>query len=169
MSLKQHSRIQLQVIQNRFFDTRQLTLTELIVNPESQEYAACSFLLNDKKIIYRQAKITPTKTGQFVTIWKRNATGLTEPYSSNDAFDFFIITVQNNELLGQFIFPKEVLFTKGIITHKNKVGKRGIRLYAPWDEVTSKQASITKSWQCQYFYALHADNTETIDRMTSLF
>ncbi|PKH67463.1 hypothetical protein CXF59_08655 [Flavobacterium sp. ALD4] len=33
-------------------------------NHESKEYAASSFLLSDKKNIYRQAKITPTKPGQ---------------------------------------------------------------------------------------------------------
>lgn len=159
----------LQIIKETIYDPRQLTLTELKINSESQEYAACTFLLNTKKIIYRQAKITPTKSGQFVTIWKRNTAGVTEPYANEDAFDFFIITVQEKELLGQFIFPKEVLSAKGIITHNNKGGKRGMRVYAPWNIVTSKQAITTQSWQAAYFYNLNPANKETIDRISNLF
>jgi hypothetical protein len=46
------------------------TFNELIIENESQEYAACSFRLNDLKIIFRVSKITPAKTGQFVTMKK---------------------------------------------------------------------------------------------------
>ena len=38
---------------------------------ESADYNAHTFKVNDKSIVYREAKITPTKVGQFVTIWKR--------------------------------------------------------------------------------------------------
>ena len=30
-------------------------------------------------------------------------------------------------------------------------GKRAIRVYPPWDEVTSKQAQKTQKWQLDYF------------------
>jgi hypothetical protein len=42
---------------------------------ESLEYAACSFKLNSMSVKFRVAKITPTKIGQFVTLWKRVSKG----------------------------------------------------------------------------------------------
>lgn len=126
---------------------------------ESSEYCASSFLLNHKKIEYRVSKITPTKTGQFVTIWKRNKNGITEPYDATDDFDFIIITARKDDNMGQFIFPKNVLVDKGIITYKDKVGKRGIRVYPPWDKTTSNQAVKTQKWQTNYFLTIKNDGS----------
>lgn len=124
---------------------------------ESREYDACSFTLNGKNIQYRAAKITPTKVGQFVTIWKRNSQGITAPFDVQDELDFICITVKNEHQLGQFIFPEAVLHQKGIVSGNGKAGKRGIRVYAPWDVVTSKQAQATQRWQMQYFVALNGN------------
>ena len=38
---------------------------------ESVDYGACRAELDGKRLVLRVAKTTPTKTGQFVTIWKR--------------------------------------------------------------------------------------------------
>ncbi len=38
---------------------------------ESAEYGAYCFSLDHKKVLFRIAKTTPTKIGQFVTLWKR--------------------------------------------------------------------------------------------------
>jgi hypothetical protein len=120
-------------------------------NIESKEYGACTFELNGKIIEQRVAKITPTKTGQFVTVWKRNKEGITEPFNIADNFDFVIITARDNENFGQFIFPRLVLADKGVITRNGKEGKREIRVYPPWDITTNKQAEKTQNWQTKYF------------------
>jgi hypothetical protein len=57
--------------------------------PESKDYHALKLKISNKSIIYRTAKITPTKVGQFVTIWKRNAQKITAPYAFSDEFNFF--------------------------------------------------------------------------------
>ncbi|KIA92605.1 hypothetical protein OC25_16320 [Pedobacter kyungheensis] len=119
--------------------------------PESQEYYAATFELNELKIKHRQAKITPAKTGQFVTIWKRSEKGITEPFDASDDFDLLIISVCNGELQGQFIFPKKVLIAQKIVTQDKNTGKRGIRVYPPWDMVSSKQALKSQQWQTSYF------------------
>lgn len=137
-----------------------LALKNFIANNESKEYGACSFELNGKKIQHRISKITPTKTGQFVTLWKRNKNGITEPYHFSDNFDSIIITVRREDNLGQFIFPKSILAAKGIITHNQKEGKRGIRVYPPWDTVTNKQAEKTQAWQVNYFLTIHKKSTD---------
>lgn len=130
----------------------------LIVEGESQEYGACTFRLNGLKIKFRVSKITPTKTGQFVTIWKRNDEGITQPFDLTDEIDFVIISSQNGDDFGQFIFPKSVLLNKGIIKGNNKKGKRGIRVYPPWDTITNKQAEKAQLWQTKYFLVI--DNTD---------
>lgn len=55
------------------------------------------------------------------------------------------------------MFPKSVLAEKGIITLNGKVGKRGIRVYPPWDIPTKKQAQKTQNWQTKYFFTIYAD------------
>jgi len=149
----------LKTIKELFYDKYGLSIAQLVINPESKEYEACSFLLNEKKVVYRQAKITPTKAGQFVTVWKRNAVGITAPFDSDDSVDFIVITVKTDTQLGQFIFPKAILITKGILTYNGKDGKRGMRVYPPWDFVSSKQAMQTQSWQTDYFLQLNNENT----------
>ena len=133
------------------------------LNSESTEYAACSFELNAKIIQHRVSKITPTKTGQFVTIWKRNQDGITIPFDLSDKLDFIIITARSEDNFGQFIFPKKVLANKGIITQNGKTGKRGIRVYPPWDIPNNKQAEKTQSWQIHYFLTIKTDNSTDFD------
>lgn len=138
------------------------------LNAESIEYSACSFELDGKKIQYRVSKITPTKKGQFVTIWKRNQNGITEPFDINDEIDFIIIATKKDEHFGQFIFPKKVLVDKGIITQNGKSGKRGIRVYSPWDETDNKQAKKTQNWQLNYFLTINEDNFTDFDLAKNL-
>ncbi len=130
------------------FDT--LKISQTIVESESSEYGACTFTLNNSNILFRTAKITPTKIGQFVTLWKRVAQGPIQPFESSDSIDFFIISVRKEEHFGLFIFPKSVLIRKEIVSDK-KEGKRAIRVYPPWDITNSKQAQKTQKWQLDYF------------------
>lgn len=144
------------------YDKCDLSLSEIEWSSESEEYGACSFNLNDKKIQHRYSKITPTKTGQFVTIWKRNVNGITEPFDVLDDIDFIIISSRSGNNFGQFIFPKFVLLEKGIITNKGKIGKRGMRVYPPWDVTTNKQSIKTQSWQSKYFFKINDQNSNDL-------
>ena len=130
----------------------------LIWNSESANYGACSFEVNNKLIQYRVANITPTKIGQFVAIWKRNNKGITAPFDVADSLDFMIISVRESESFGQFIFPKSVLVSHGIISQNEKGGKRGIRVYAPWDKPENKQAIKTQAWQVNYFVEIRENS-----------
>jgi len=130
---------------------------------ESEEYDAYRFDLNSLKICYRTAKITPTKTGQFVTLWKRNNNGIIAPFDFSDAIDTVIISVRKENNLGQFIFPKNILLEKGIFSTANKEGKRATRVYPPWDETTSKQAQKTQQWQLKYFFTVSVEKSSLIN------
>ena len=127
------------------------TVSNYQLDKESKAYKACSYELDNIKIIERTAKITPTKIGQFVTCWKRNVAGITEPHKDSDDFDFFYIKVIYNEQKGVFKFSKEALIQHGILSTKKKDGKRGFRVYPIWDDPTSKQALKTQQWQLKSF------------------
>ncbi len=143
-------------------------LTNVEAEKESQEYVAHTFRLNECTIKFRVAKITPTKTGQFVTIWKRNEKGITTPFDHSDDIDGVVIVIRKVPNFGVFIFPKDVLHEKKIISDKTRDGKRGIRVYPIWDETTSKQAHQTQRWQTNYFLDLSQDLPIDLERAKEL-
>lgn len=151
------------------FDKAELQLESLQKETESEEYSAFRFLLNGKDICYREAKITPTKTGQFVTLWKRNEAGIIEPFDDSDAIDFVIVNVRKEENWGQFVFPKKILLEKGIFSTPNKEGIRATRVYPPWDETTSKQAQKTQKWQLGHFYNFTDQNHIHLKEFKKIF
>ncbi len=131
-----------------------LIMSDYVACDEGKEYAASSFTLSNKFIHFRCAKITPTKVGQFVTFWKRNAVGITAPYDEHDKFDSLIVYTQASKNIGIFIFSKQVLLKQNILTHDDIDGKRGFRVYPIWDTVDNAQAKKTQQWQLQYFVQL---------------
>ncbi len=148
-----------------------LVITNFTRETESQEYGACQFKLNNKRIIFRIAKITPHKIGQFVTCWKRLDSGPITPYDTSDQFDFFVINVRQNLNLGQFVFPKSVLLKHGIISQNSESGKRGFRVYPPWDPPNNKQAEKTQKWQLNYFFEISQDkpiDTSMVQKLYNL-
>lgn len=157
----------LEEVENGFLNKCNLEQTNFLENNESREYSACSFYVNKKKVFYRKAKITPTKIGQFVTFWKRKNNGPIEPFEDTDDFEFLIISTYQADRVAFFIFPKDVLVKRGIVTSNAKEGKRGFRLYPKWDIVTSKQAISTQRWQLAYFYELNSELN--IKKISDLF
>ena len=154
-------------IKNRIFDPLGFVIRNLVTAPESSAYDGCSFEINGVGVVFRSAKITPTKTGQFVTVWKRNEQGITQPYKGSDNFDCMVIHVASGLHSGQLILPKTALLTYGII-EGTKSGKRGFRVYPPWDATNNNQAQKTQKWQLDYF----VDTSETnvnLEKIKNLF
>lgn len=141
-------------IENKILKNLNLTLSAITADWECREYYGYNFLIENKNIKFRKAKVTPKKSGQFVTLWKRNTDGKTEPFGEKDNLDFVIIVVENGRTSGFFLFPKTILAEKGILTSNHKEGKRGFRVYSTWDKTNSNQAERTKCWQIQYFFDL---------------
>ena len=159
----------LQLAEKLLYKESGFQLQNLIWNSESTNYGACSFELNGKLIQYRVANITPTKIGQFVAIWKRNNQGITAPFDVTDSLDFMIISVRDSENFGQFIFPKSVLIAKGIVSQNEKGGKRGIRVYAPWNKPENKQAIKTQAWQINYFVEIRENSPVDFELVKRIF
>lgn len=142
-------------IQTIAYKPNGLFCNAIVQEPESKEYGACSFIIDHKTIKFRVAKITPTKIGQFVTLWKRIGRGPIMPFDLSDSVDFFIVSVRSAQHFGQFIFPKNILWQKGFVSKEGNGGKRAMRVYPPWDITDSPQARKTQSWQLLYFVELH--------------
>lgn len=119
--------------------------------PESADYAAHTFVLNGARVCFRAAKITPTKIGQFVTVWKRICKGPIQPFDALDAVDFYVINVRCGRHFGQFVFPKAALRAYGVLSVNGIGGKRALRVYPPWDTPNNQQANKTQAWQLPYF------------------
>ncbi|KAA5537513.1 MepB family protein [Taibaiella lutea] len=149
------------IVKESVYDLCGFNCTHFQSETESKAYQACSFKLNHSLIIYRTAKITPKKIGQFVALWKRDTTGCTMPFELSDAFELIVINARDKAHFGQFILPKAILEAKGIISSQ-KEGKRGIRVYPPWEDADNKQARKTQQWQLDYFLDIPI-NGEAVD------
>ncbi|UKS30001.1 MepB family protein [Paenibacillus sp. HWE-109] len=124
---------------------------------QNAEYGAYLFKANSHFIRFRVAKITPTKVGQFVTLWQRIGAGKPQPYDVSEPVEFFVISTRDGNKFGQFVFPKNVLLHRNIISNKGEGGKRGMRVYPSWDKPTSLQAQKTQTWQLAYFLEIPAN------------
>ena len=147
---------------NKIYQPAGLDIHDFKTEPESQDYGACRFRLGGQKVVFRIAKATPKKVGQFVVLWKRAASGVIEPFDVKDNIDFFVVAVHTPRRTGQFVFPKDILYEKGILQGKASEGKRAIRVYSPWDVSTSRQAKNTQAWQVAYFFELTENQEENV-------
>ena len=121
---------------------------------ESADYGACRAELDGKRLVLRVAKTTPTKTGQFVTIWKRpHPDAEIAPLDEADPVDVVIIAVSDGARHGFFIFPRKVLLERGVMSRAGAGGKRALRVYPPWCAPESIQAQRTQRWQAACFVA----------------
>lgn len=154
---------------NLVFDACDFEITNLLPEKESTEYSAYRFELDRLKVLFREAKTTPTKMGQFVTLWKRIEKGPIQPFDSSDEIDLFVINTRTDTHFGQFIFPKSVLVKQGVITANAKEGKRAIRVYPSWDKTVSKQAQKTQKWQLEYFLEIPLDGSINLNRGKLLY
>ncbi len=122
---------------------------------ESADYGACRFRLEGRDVVFRAAKITPTKLGQFFTLWKRAHPGAPiAPLDADDAVDLLVVSTASATQHGLFIFDKRILVAKGLLSGPQHAGKRALRVYPPWSEPVAQAAVKTQQWQLPYFIAM---------------
>lgn len=115
------------------------------------------------------AKTTPTKVGQFVTVWQRSEDGPIRPFDADDGVDLFVISSRDDHGFGQFVFPCAVLCERGVVSRNGKGGKRGFRVYPPWATTTNRQARGTQAWQVNHFLHLGQDGPADPARARALY
>lgn len=149
------------------YSKSQLVYSPPISENEGADYGAGICTINNLKTVLRSSKITPKKIGQFVTLWKRDNQGVTTPYSQSDHIDLVIINSRKGNLFGQFIFPMSILIKHKILSSHTSKGKRGFRVYPPWDKAINNQAVKTQSWQLEFF--LEITQSPDMKRMKELY
>ena len=149
------------LVLEKLFNPAGYTVEDVEREVEGAEYEALKFMSNGQTVLYRKAKTTPKKIGHFVTIWKRETpSSEIAPFDLNDGVDWVIISVNNDNNFGVFIFSAHLLAKKDVFSKSIEGGKRGIRVYAPWTTPTAAQAKRTKKWQTENF--LNFNNCEDI-------
>jgi hypothetical protein len=151
------------------YDPGGFACSQPVPEPESAEYAAHGFTLDGLSVRFRVAKTTPTKAGQFVTVWQRSPEGPIRPFDAADDVDLVAISSRDGGDFGQFVFPREVLCEHGIMSRNGSSGKRGFRVYPPWVTTTSRQARGTQAWQVRYFLSLDEDRPVDLVRARALY
>ncbi|GAK01807.1 MepB family protein [Geomicrobium sp. JCM 19055] len=152
------------------YEPNQFTVKSIQEEVHNSKYGAGKFHLMSKTVRFRVAHQTPTKVGQFVSLWEKDKAGKNQPYSYDASPDFIVITTFRNERqFGQFIFPKEILFQRGILRSSSTKGKMAMRVYPCWDEPNNKQAIATQKWQLPYFIDMSNPSRLPFDRLKKLY
>jgi hypothetical protein len=143
-------------LKEQVYDPYGFTCSDLTPEAESAAYGAHEFRLDGATVRVRVAKVTPTKNGLFVTVWKRLDAGPIQPFDVGDSIDFVVVTAREEAHFGHFAFPAEVLKRRGIIAAEAGAGKRAFRVYPPWAVTGSSQAARTAAWQRPHFLPMDA-------------
>lgn len=141
----------LELIEQLFAGTDNYYVENLKKENQNKEYDGCTFSIQNYTFRSRLAKKTPKKKGYFVVFWKKGSENKNQAYSDDEMPDKLIITVIDKERKGQFIFPKTVLFKKGILRNENYNGKMAMRVYPSWETDLNNNAMKTQQWQKEYF------------------
>ncbi|MEU3463255.1 MepB family protein [Streptomyces sp. NPDC006733] len=151
------------------YDRCGFACSQPVPEAESAEYAAHRFTLDGLTVRFRAARTTPTKAGQFVTVWKRSPAGPIQPFDAADPVDLFVISTRDDDRFGQFVFPKDALRWHGVVSVNGSGGKRAFRIYPPWVAPAGRQASTTQAWQLGFFLPLHEAGPIDLARARELY
>ncbi|MEG0569905.1 MAG: MepB family protein [Erysipelotrichales bacterium] len=121
----------------------------------NREYEGFKTTLDNQTTIRsRLAKKTPKKKGYFVAVYKKESNNINKPYSYFYFPDYLLVHVIDGYLKGVFIFTKDILIKKGIVSSSDHKGKMAFRVYTPWDTDLNATAAKTYAWQKDYFIDL---------------
>ncbi|GHE12800.1 MepB family protein [Streptomyces alanosinicus] len=153
----------------RVYDPCGFSCSQPVPEAESAEYAAHQFTLKGLSVRFRVARTTPTKAGQFVTVWQRSAEGPIRPFDVDDGVDLFVVSSREGDRFGHFVFPRDLLRERDIVSRNGSGGKRAFRVYPPWVTTTSRQARNTQAWQVKYFLPIGEDGTVDLEQARALY
>ncbi|HDC9896566.1 TPA: MepB family protein [Staphylococcus aureus] len=136
----------------KYIFSEESEVKDLTEEKYNQDYEALTFSFKEETYQSRLAKKTPTKAGYFVTCWTKDENNCNQPYAKEAFADYLMIIVIDEELSGYFLFPRELLVEKGILTTFEHKGKMAFRVYPKWCNQLNKTAGQTQKWQCKYFF-----------------
>lgn len=153
-----------ELIESVLSDIGEYELTNLIEEKQNVEYEGVRFKLENQYFRSRLAKLTAKKKGYFVVFWEKDSFYKNQPYKFQESPDKVIVSVLDEEKIGQFIFPKAVLHKYGILKSENFKGKMAIRVYPAWEQYLNSSATKTQKWQKDYFIDLSRERNAEVLR-----
>ena len=157
-------------LNKKMYEPNDIAISSIQEEKQNAKYGAGIFRVASKTVRFRVANITPTKVGQFVAFWEKDENNKNQPYAYKDAPDLLVITTFKSESeFGQFIFPKDILLNRGILSTNSAKGKMALRVYPSWDMPTSDQAKKTQKWQLPYFVDMSDSNQLTTEKIIKLY
>lgn len=159
------------------YDPCGFTCSAPVPEAESAEYAAHAFTLDGLAVRFRAARTTPTKAGQFVTLWQRSPGGPIRPFDTADPVDLFVVAARDDgdgdggdrDRTGQFVFSMDALHRNGVVSAHGSGGKRAFRVYPPWVAAPNRQASAAQAWQLDHFLPLPLAGPGDLARARALY
>lgn len=136
----------------KYIFSEESEVKDLTEEKYNQDYEALTFSFKEETYQSRLAKKTPIKAGYFVTCWTKDENNCNQPYLKEVFADYLMIIVIDEALSGYFLFPRELLVEKGILTTFEHKGKMAFRVYPKWCNQLNKRAEQTQKWQCKYFF-----------------
>ncbi|GED99555.1 metallopeptidase [Gordonia spumicola] len=119
---------------------------ELTPDATNLDYDGRIAQIGDQRWRVRTARVTPTKPGAFVAVWRRDVDGGTEPFDSADVAGLLVFVEG-----GVFRFTAEHLADMGITSSDRHPGKRGFRVYQPDLVGLNPRAARTQRAQASAF------------------
>ncbi|WP_029067703.1 MepB family protein [Jonesia quinghaiensis] len=127
-----------------------------VVVPEEQrgDYESGVAVFGGERWRVRTGRITASKPGAFVAVWRRGEGGVTEPFPDDDGVDGLLVFVEFAGRFGVFRFTVEHLRELGVVSSHGGGGKRGFRVYPAWCEGLNAQAGRSQRAQAKAFSEL---------------
>lgn len=140
----------------------------LIKEEQNADYEGSILQMNNCVYRTRLAKLTPKKKGYFVAFWEKDLDGKNQAYRFEEAPEKLIVSVIDGKKCGQFIFPKNILLTYGILKSAKQKGKMAMRVYPSWVSDLNETAKKTQAWQIIYFIDLSNEfDAEKVNKLYS--
>lgn len=124
---------------------------EVVAEDQGSDYESGRVKIDADTWRIRTARVTPTKPGAFVAVWRRAQDGNTEPFSSSDECEGLMVFVRDGSKFGVFTFSREHLVELGVVQSTRAPGKRGFRVYPSWCANLNEQATRAQRAQASAF------------------
>lgn len=125
------------------------------IEEQNSDYESGVALIGKEQWRIRTARITPTKSGAFVAVWKRDEGGSTRPFTADESMSGLLVFVEEQERFGVFQFTPAYLISLRYVSSELHPGKRGFRLYPAWCTNLNPQAIRTQRAQAAAFTELN--------------